>query len=726
MSDYAPPVSVLVSSKDRRSLLREAVASLRRLDYPARKLEIVVIEETDEPEDPGADRYVSLPREGRGFAWSRNAAVRTATHALVAFTDDDCLVDPRWLRELVAPFEDPEIAAVAGGVLAQPCGILGKTEIVLGFPGGGLRRIARCGGERFSPTRELSTVNAAVRRERILALGGFSEKTGIYGGEDSHFFSRLTERHRAVFNPRALVFHRARDSARGIARWFYRRGIAEITLTRLTAPSRWARFRHHLRTSVLVRIACFAAALALAPIATRAPLLVLVLGLLYYALLLARYRFALAPMGWPVLLLTPFTKLLMDVSFDVGRLRGLVLRESRAEKASTLPAPAPRRATSWQRPVRVLLVENSASLRGGGQVSFLDLMGRIDRKRYEPIAAAPDEGDFLDAVRAQGIPAFVLPMPSLRGLGFLSLPRSLWIWKRFLHRHAIDLIHANGTRAMIYAGLAGRFSRRPVLWHVRVLGQKSDARLDRFLARLSSRVLVNSAAVAERFSFLDRSPKERGPDVVPNGVDVEAFAHAVPDEAFAREAGLAGKNVLVLVAQLIPWKRHALAIEMISELKRGGREASLVLLGDEVPESRGYRARLVDEAARWGVAGNCIFAGFRPRVAGILKLADLLVHPATPEPFGRALIEAMAAGIPVVAAAGGGVSEVVEDGVTGILLTSSEPACWARTVEELLKDEPRRHRMGRAARRRAEILFSSRLHARRVQGLYDEVLEGGR
>ncbi len=731
-----PPVSILVSSKDRRVLLREAVASLRRLDYPRSQVEIVVVEETDSPENPGADRYVSLPRTGKGFAWSRNAAVRAASHALVAFTDDDCLVDRSWLRELMAPFEDPKVAAVAGGVLAQPSGILGKTEIVLGFPGGGLRRIASAPENQWASTRELSTVNAATRRDLVVELGGFCEETGIYGGEDSELFSRLTARHRAVFNPRALVFHRARDSAPAIARWFYRRGLAQVTLAALFSHSAWDRILGHARTSFLLRFACLFSMLFLLglPIVSS----MLTLALLYYALMLVRYRYARRAVGWSVLLLTPLTKLLMDVSFDIGRLAGLVLprktrtptrsraNESRVpvlptgEEGSGETEAAARPTTPSLRPSRVLLVENSGSVRGGGQMSFLGLMEGLDRSRYDLIATCPEKGDFFDAVRDMGIPTFVLPMPSLRGLGWLSLPRCLWIWRKFIRRHAVDLVHANGSRAMIYAGIAGRLASRPVVWHVRVLG--NDGGLDRLLARLSTRILVNSQAVARRFDFLKEGKTPREPEVVPNGVDVEAFARALPDATLSRDPQLAGRYILVVLAQLVPWKRHELAIEMLAVMKQSGCGVALVLLGDEVPDSRGYRARLMEKAAQLDVSDECLFAGFRKDVPAILKLADLLIHPATPEPFGRALIEAMAVGVPVVAAAGGGVLEVIDDGVTGTVVTSDNPACWARIVEGLLRDEPLRRRMGGAARRRAEIHFSKELHAQRVQRVYQEVL----
>lgn len=369
---------------------------------------------------------------------------------------------------------------------------------------------------------------------------------------------------------------------------------------------------------------------------------------------------------------------------------------------------------------RILLVENSGRFVGGGQVSFLGLAERLDRSRFEPFVVCPEEGDFLEAVLERGIPALVRPMPSLRGLGGLALPGALPPWLKLVGRYRIDLLHANGTRAMIYAGLAGQLARRPVLWHVRVM--KSDGLLDRVLARLSTRVLVNSRAVAERFRFLGSPNGAQGPVIIPNGVDLLAFARARPDPGLRSALGLEGRLVLAVLAQLIPWKRHGLALEVLALLRARGLPAALLLIGDEVPSSRGYRAQLEAEARRLGIDQDCVFTGFRRDVPQLLNLADILLHPAADEPFGRALLEAMAASLPVIVAAGGGVSEVVENGVSGLIVEAGDARAMARAAERLLSDAGLRRRMGEQGRTRAEEKFSIEAHAARLGEIYQEVL----
>lgn len=370
---------------------------------------------------------------------------------------------------------------------------------------------------------------------------------------------------------------------------------------------------------------------------------------------------------------------------------------------------------------RVLLAENAGSFVGGGQVSFLNLVARMDRSRFEPYVVCPEEGDFLEEALERGIPALIRRMPSLRGLGALRLPSALRSWLTLIKKFRIDLLHANGTRAMIYAGLAGRLTSIPVVWHVRVLA--SDGPLDKFLASLSTKVLVNSRAAAGRFEFLGGS---RGPTVVPNGVDVAQFEQASPDPELRKKWGLDAKFVLLVLSQLIPSKRQELAIEALASLRRRGMKASLILVGDEVLASRGERARLEGVARRLGVTNDCVFAGFRRDVPELLKQADLLIHPGREESFGRALIEAMASGLPVIAAGGGGVEEVIEDGVTGVIVRSASPEVWVEAIEKLHRDPSLRRKMGAAGRRRVEKHFTIESHMAGVEQIYEEVLSSSR
>ncbi|MBI2217757.1 MAG: glycosyltransferase [Candidatus Rokubacteria bacterium] len=312
-----PMVSVLISTKDRRADLARALASLRAQEYPRERVQMVVVEETDAPAPPPDVLYVPIPREGRGFGYTRAVALRHARGDIVAFTDDDCVVTPSWLRELVTPFlDDPAVLGVAGAVRVKDANTVGICENVLGFPGGGLSYLTRAGG-RVVDTVHLSTCNCAYRTEVLGAVGGFPE-VAPFSGEDYLVGRRVSRLGRCVYAPRAVVFHKPRGTLGAVLRWFVRRGRQEVWL-----------LRHHpdvfelgacdlIRTSLVVRVTGALALGGLLGIPTLATLGALLLA--YGVAQNVRYRFAWRyhRTAWlPVVL--PATKLAMGVGGEVGR-----------------------------------------------------------------------------------------------------------------------------------------------------------------------------------------------------------------------------------------------------------------------------------------------------------------------------------------------------------------------------------------------------------------------
>jgi GT2 family glycosyltransferase len=324
-----PTVSVLICTRNRRPDVARAVASLRADGVERDGVEIVVIEETAEPEPIPGVRYVTVPPEGRGFAYVRNLAVETAKGSVLVFVDDDCEVERGWFDALLGPLlADPAVGGAAGAVLVRDCNAIGYAESILGFPGGGVRYLDAAGG-RVVPTAHLSTCNCAYRREAIEAAGGFSPLASL-GGEDSLLAERVTARWPCRYVPAAVVYHRPRQRLGAIFRWFVRRGRAEMLILP-AKPRPAAVVRSLVRGSMLLRALVLAAVLAWLPwpVWLTAPVLV---GA-YYAALLRRFAFARRypthRRGW---WLTPVVKLIADAGAEAGRLRELpaALRRWRA------------------------------------------------------------------------------------------------------------------------------------------------------------------------------------------------------------------------------------------------------------------------------------------------------------------------------------------------------------------------------------------------------------
>jgi glycosyltransferase involved in cell wall biosynthesis len=298
--------------------------------------------------------------------------------------------------------------------------------------------------------------------------------------------------------------------------------------------------------------------------------------------------------------------------------------------------------------------------------------------------------------------------------------------RRAAARHAAELVHANSIRAGIVLALAS-MRRKPTIVHVRDClppGRASKATL-RLLASSATTMLANSRYTAA--SVRAMAPRARL-EVVYNAVDLERFdPHRIDRAAARRRLGEseAGPALLGVVAQISPWKGQETAIEALQLLRAAGTDAKLLLVGGAKfvsaatrYDNEAYLARLHALVADAGLKDSVAWLGEREDVPEIVRALDVLLLPSWEEPFGRAVLEALALEVPVVATAVGGPCEVIEDGREGYLVAPREPHAWADAVARVLASPDRGAAMGRAGRRRVEREFTFSQQARRLLEIY--------
>jgi GT2 family glycosyltransferase len=286
--------------------------------------EITVVEETDHPSPIPKVRYISHPVANRGFPFARNLAIKNTDGRIVVFLDDDCRIENGWLDHLLSPFADDAVLGVQGGVTVPPqTNAIGWAESILGFPGGGIRRILMANGE-IQETREISTLNCAYRRAVLEKIGGFAEFL-IYGSEDYFLAKQVCSHGKCFFAPRALVYHDARGNFSNIWRWFVRRGRAEMALIK-SQKLRELNAIHVVKGSVFLKIIVFLFIAHLFP--AYLPFLFFGAAFAYSCIQGPRYYGTWKGSKAPVstLILLPLVKLTMDMAMDWGRLRGLLAR----------------------------------------------------------------------------------------------------------------------------------------------------------------------------------------------------------------------------------------------------------------------------------------------------------------------------------------------------------------------------------------------------------------
>jgi GT2 family glycosyltransferase len=286
-------------------------------DYPVDKRTIVIIEETDSPVPIEIlnVKYVAIPRHNLGYGFARNKAIEASEGEIIAFTDDDCIVEVNWLKEIVRPLvEDSAAGAAAGAVLVGPCGQVGKCENILGFPGGGIKYVHQAGTKITSwPT--FSTCNCAIRRACIEKAGGFNENL-VCGGEDEDLSRRIRKNHHILYNSAAQVYHRPRDSFARVFGWFLRRGRAKW-MSVASSIDRGKSYLSLIQSSPILRLAVVLGIGAMPGVS----LLAVLSAYLFLTYFLIVWRFRWSWRYYPsvrVLLSIPLVRLTMDFGHDIG------------------------------------------------------------------------------------------------------------------------------------------------------------------------------------------------------------------------------------------------------------------------------------------------------------------------------------------------------------------------------------------------------------------------
>ncbi|MBP1686708.1 MAG: hypothetical protein H6Q33_2851 [Deltaproteobacteria bacterium] len=213
-------------------------------------------------------------------------------------------------------------------------------------------------------------------------------------------------------------------------------------------------------------------------------------------------------------------------------------------------------------------------------------------------------------------------------------------------------------------------------------------------------------------------------DVVPNFVDHRRLASAgqVSRAQIRNVFGIdEGCPLIGVVGRVIPNKGWPDILWVLAQLSLAEPTARLLVVGSVTP---GYRSTLEAEAGVLQVAKKIVWAGQRLDIPQVLSALDIFVSLSRQETFGLAILEALAAGIPVIATAVGGVPEVVRDGETGLLIPSGDHEAMARAIVALLRDEPRRRRLGQSGQRDARERFSAEIHVPRIEATLARVASG--
>ena len=361
---------------------------------------------------------------------------------------------------------------------------------------------------------------------------------------------------------------------------------------------------------------------------------------------------------------------------------------------------------------------------GGAEVYLMQLLAGVRAAGLEPrvfCADRPDAGAWIEELERRGYAVErYRPTKEFNPLGYFIARRLL---------KGFELIHINKThpRNSLPAIVAARRSGARVVVATEHLALAPDSHypmgrwIITFLVRCTNRLLDRTIAVSElsRDMLIEnyRIPSHRIA-AIRNGIDIARFDDAVDGDLVRAELGLAPSDrVAILIGRFAARKGHNHAMRAVRLASTRVPDLRMIFAGDGELESE-----LRAEAGELGVSDRVLFVGFRRDIPRLLAASDLLVLPSEDECLPLVILEAMSSRLPVVATDVGGISEAVDDGRTGILVSPRDAEGLADAMVDVLGDRERARAMGLEGRRKVEAEFSLEACSAAVFDVYDELL----
>ncbi len=383
--------------------------------------------------------------------------------------------------------------------------------------------------------------------------------------------------------------------------------------------------------------------------------------------------------------------------------------------ASRDEIPSIERQSHPERGARTVLVSSMRTPFTGAEGSLLATVSHLDRQRYWPVVLLPFESKLAEHLRAVGVETIVA------GWDYSILsPRNLRYCRKVLDACTPDLVHIDllpSPTLMVAAEARGI----PIVGHIRT---PPEGRLAPCVL-MADRLVAVSEMVARRLRRYNL-PGDRV-HAIHNGVIQQIPEERIADSGSPRlQLGIPSDAcVVTLISRLTPQKKIDLLIAAMSDVLARVPHAWLLIVGEPDPACMAYARDLRAQAAMNGVARRTTWVAFEEDIRRVFAASDVLVLCSTNDAFPRSILEGLAAGVPAIVPAAGGVAELIEDERSGLVFAPDVPGSLAFAILRALTDDDLRASLRQHARARAAH-FGVRDHVERLQAVYDELCASAR
>ena len=376
--------------------------------------------------------------------------------------------------------------------------------------------------------------------------------------------------------------------------------------------------------------------------------------------------------------------------------------------------------------IKVAFVDHNPEI-GGAESSLLTLLRHMDKSRFNATVILTSEGIFSRRLREENIPVKIISLPltlirlkrgnALKAFFFLAVylfPMQLFMIRLYfyLKKNKFDLVLTNTIKAHLYGSIAARLCSIPVIWRFHDVLSPTDfsPMLIKSLLFFARRFPVKILAVSNltRDYLVRDGLKGDKVEVIFSAIDHELFEFENIFRNIRNELNIGSHAKLVgCIGRIIPQKGQRSLLLAIPEVIKRYPETFFLIVGDVYLKERGYKEELLEIIKKNKIEDRVRFTGFRYDIGSLIRSLDILVFPSVaPESFGLSALEAMSLGKPVIAAKIGGVCEIIEDGINGMLVEPNHPEQITDRIIQLLSDEEMYGRIGLEAKEGVARKFS--------------------
>lgn len=363
---------------------------------------------------------------------------------------------------------------------------------------------------------------------------------------------------------------------------------------------------------------------------------------------------------------------------------------------------------------------------GGGETNLLNQLKFSNQIRFTPIVVCPTEGQITEKLDQLKIRKQIVPFKPVERSGkiFFRFPvKALLKFCSIINKEKINIVHANDFHSMVVTAIGAKLNKIPIVWTCHgwwPTGKHTGVFINHFADKvIAVSGFVKNKLMKEGFVNPNRIIQ------IPLGVDLSKYSELSSGETVRHEFRI-GKDVplIGMIGRFQKIKGHHIFVNMAIEISRTNPNVHFMIVGSEVfgnESESDYGREIQDSIMKDGLNERIILTGFRHDIPQILKALDVLVVPSEVETFGMVVVEAMAAGVPVVSCAKGGPEEIINDGESGFLIPKQDPVLLSQKVLYLLDNPHVKKAMGLCGKQTVSRKYRIEDQVKKIEFLYTQL-----